>query len=216
MAKRQTPLKINVAQVRALLDRYECPVPFHEVRTRLLGNIATPNMGASPLRVVEGLWGGSLPEFETLDEANELVNALIMGLWNQLARHQNRSEPFRLIRIETPGTREGLASLALMRRQEIEGFIEGLFGSEEEIDLPERSHRGLETLSETRALFGAVLAMVTDETKPATEKEFATTLERMRDMTRIAETEIHAIILSCKRARRQMLEALPTEKPTLH
>jgi len=45
-------------QVRALLDRYRCPVPFHAVRTRFLGNIATPIISASPLDAVADLWGG--------------------------------------------------------------------------------------------------------------------------------------------------------------
>jgi len=30
--------------------------------------------------------------------------------------------------------------LALMRRQELDGFIDGLFGHETAIDLPEKSH----------------------------------------------------------------------------
>jgi hypothetical protein len=50
-------------QVRALLKRYACPVPFHEIRTRFLGNIASPVMSASPLDTVKELWGGELPEF---------------------------------------------------------------------------------------------------------------------------------------------------------
>ena len=39
--------------VRALLERYACPTSFHVVRTRLLGNIATPKLDASPLRAIE-------------------------------------------------------------------------------------------------------------------------------------------------------------------
>jgi hypothetical protein len=40
-------LKHNIATpseqfIRGLLDRYVCPVPRHEVRTRFLGNLATP------------------------------------------------------------------------------------------------------------------------------------------------------------------------------
>ncbi len=44
MAKRRTPPTASDDQVRALLDRYHCPVPFHAVRTRFLGNIASPDM----------------------------------------------------------------------------------------------------------------------------------------------------------------------------
>ena len=51
------------AEVIALLQRYKCPTPFHEVRTRFLGNIASPVIGASPIETVKQLWGGKLPEF---------------------------------------------------------------------------------------------------------------------------------------------------------
>jgi hypothetical protein len=47
MAKRPAPPSATEEEVRALLERYRCPVPFHEVRTRFLGNVATPLMSAS-------------------------------------------------------------------------------------------------------------------------------------------------------------------------
>jgi hypothetical protein len=125
VAKRKDPPSVSDEEVRALLLRYQCPVPFHEVRTRFLGNIATPVMSASPIRMVEGRWGGELPEFETIDEANALIGALIAGLWNRLTRHQERKSPFRLTRIATAPTSEGLLALALMRRQELDGFVYG-------------------------------------------------------------------------------------------
>src|SRR5215831_5946123 len=83
-------------EVRALLNRYRCPVPFHVVRTRLLGNIASPEMTASPMDTVAGLWGGELPAIDDLDALNELLRVLLMGLWNRLAGHQNRNAPFRM------------------------------------------------------------------------------------------------------------------------
>ena len=69
MPTRANPSPASDEQVRALLDRYKCPVPFHEVRTRFLGNIASPVMSASPIKVVQDLWGGELPPFDTIDEA---------------------------------------------------------------------------------------------------------------------------------------------------
>ena len=68
-----------------------------------------------------------MPEFESLDAVNELVRILVM-LWNGLSRHQERNAPFRLMRVEIPDTREGLAHIALIRREELDGFVGGLFG----------------------------------------------------------------------------------------
>jgi hypothetical protein len=206
MPTRTSPSPASDEQVRALLARYKCPIPFHEVRTRFLGNIASPVMSASPIKVVQDLWGGELPPFDTIDEANELIGALVMGLWNRLTRHQDRNSPFWLARIETAPTREGLAGLALTRRQELDGFIEGLFGREEVVDLPERAHRGLDELGQMRALFAGVLQLAGNGTKQANDKDVETTLRRMRELTKIAEHEIHAVVLSCNRARKQMLK----------
>ena len=100
-------------------------MPFHVVRARLLGNIASPDMTASPLDTVAGLWGGELPPIDNLDALNELLRVLLMGLWNRLARHQNRNAPFRMIRVDALETREGVANIAAIRREEVIGFIEG-------------------------------------------------------------------------------------------
>ena len=80
VAKPKPPPTATDDEVRVLLRRYQCPVPFHAVRTRFLGNIATPAMSASPMETVSALWGGELPAFDTLDAANELIGALVMGL----------------------------------------------------------------------------------------------------------------------------------------
>jgi len=208
MAKLRPPPTATDEDVRALLARYRCPVPFHEVRTRFLGNVASPAMSFSPIKMVEDLWGGELPAFDSMDAANELISALVMGLWNRMTRHQDRDSPFRLTRIETAPTREALATLALMRVQEIEGFVHGLFGREEEIDLPERAHRALDDLGKMRALFGAVQ-------KVASGVDMDVTLRHMREMTKNAEHAMHTVVLYCKRARRQMLAGGPASKPTM-
>lgn len=216
MKKAAPPSVMREEEIRALLDRYACPVPFHQVRTRFLGNIAAPGMTVSPMQVVQGLWGGELPEFESLDAANELIGALVMGLWNQLTRHQQRSAPFRLLRPVIGPTREGLATLGLMRRQELDGFIEGLFGVAEEAEFPERAHQALGSLGEMRALFTGVADVAADVTKPGSEADVQSTMRLVRDMTKIAEHEIHALVLACARSRRQMLAGFPAKKPTLH
>ena len=216
MAKRATPATASDDQVRALLERYHCPVPFHAVRTRFLGNIASPDMQGSPISNVEALWGGKLPTFDSIDEANELIGALVMGLWNRLTRHQERSVPFRLTRMEVPATREGMAALARLRREELEGFVEGLFGDKDRLDLPERAHTALGALAEIRATLERAQVLAEDPTTPAAPGVIAVTIGHFRELTRIAEHEIHEAVLSCTRARRQMLASLPARKPILH
>ena len=216
MGRQPTSQAVLDEDIQALLERYACPVPFHEVRTRFLGSIATPIMGTSPIKTVESLWGGELPEFESLDAANVVIGALVMGLWNRLIRHQERNAPFRLVHLNVAATRDGLATLVLTRGQEIDGFTEGLFGGNEAVELPERAHRGVGVLGEMRALIARVHDVAYDQTRVAKVAAIEGTLRQIRELTKIAEHEIHVIVLSCTRARRQMLAAMPARTPTLH
>jgi hypothetical protein len=216
MARPATPPTATDAQVRALLERYQCPVPFHAVRTRFLGNIASLDPQASPIKAVEALWGGTLPTFDSTEDANELIGALVMGLWNRLTRHQERSAPFRLIRIDVPATREGLGRLALLRWEELQGFVEGLFGPNDSLDLPEQAHMALGVLAQMRAMLQGVREVSTNPSKAGTDAEAAETIGQFRQLTRVAEHEMHRVVLSCTRARRQMLQTQPVSRPTLH
>jgi hypothetical protein len=202
--------------VRLLLEKHSCPVPLHEVRTRFLGNIATPNLSASPMQVIKNLWGGELPVFDSIDAANELIGALIQGLWNDLTRHQKRSQPFRLIRVPMEPTASNLGQYGLIRLQEMDGFIQGLFGGEEAIDLPQRAHQAVGHLSELRPMMASIRELVSRDPNTDDRKQLDQTFKHLRELTRIIETEIHEAVLSCTRARRQMLEGIFTEKPTIN
>lgn len=201
---------------KALLVKHACPVPFHEVRTRFLGNIATPEMSVSPLQIIKDLWGGELPVFDSMDELNELLEALIQGLWNELTRHQKRSQPFRLTRTSMDATAANLALYARIRLEELDGFVVGLFNGEDAIDLPERAHGAVGHLGELRAMMAGICNLVARDPHADDRTQLETTLKHLRELTRIMETEIHEAVLSCTRARRQMLEGTPTAKPTIH
>jgi hypothetical protein len=113
-------------------------------------------------------------------------------------------------------TRAGLEHLARLRRDEIDGFVEGLFGAEKSIDLPEKAHLALSQLWELRAMCEAMRRVASDESEPAIASEISGTLRHLHQLTRMAEDEMHAIILSCKRARRNMIAGRASPKPTLH
>ncbi len=216
MSRKPNPALPSEKVIRGLLERYACPVPWHEVRTRFLGNLATPALSVSPMRVVQDLWGGELPAFDTMDEVNELIGALVNGLWNSLTKHQKRSEPFRLVRLIAEPTPQNLATLATTRRQELDGFIEGLFNGEDQMNLPERAHVAVGHLSEMRAMMAGIEELVARDPKSESRTELEATFKHLRELTRIMELEIHEAVLSCTRARKHMLASLPTQKPTVH
>jgi hypothetical protein len=144
------------------------------------------------------------------------LRILVLGLWNRLSRHQERNAPFRLVRIEIPETKEGLAHIALIRREELGGFVEGLFGKEQSLELPERAHRALDALSELRAIFDGLYKLAGDPSKRVTADDIAQTRRNLRESTKVGEREIHDAVLSCTPARRQLLNSVPTTKPTRH
>ena len=53
-------------------------------------------------------------------------------------------------------------------------------------------------------------------TKPVTADDNVQTRRRIREPTKVGEREIHEVVLSCTRARRQLLSSVRTAKPTLH
>ena len=160
------------------------------------------------METVKQLWGGELPEFDSMDAVNELLNVLVTGLWNRLTEHQSSRHPFRLLRFEVAPTRDGLRHLTLVRRQELDGFVEGLFGSQEHIDLPERAHEALGVLSELRAMLAGAVDVLDDPSKPARPDDIEDLLQNVQQITIIAETEINKANISCTRARSQALETL--------
>jgi len=53
-------------------------------------------------------------------------------------------------------------------------------------------------------------------TKPVTPDDIAQTRRHIRELTKVGEREIHEVVLSCTRARRQLLGSMPITKSTMH
>lgn len=202
-------------QMRELLAAHGCPTPLHKVRTQFLGNIATPRLEASPMQVIKDLWGGELPEFQNVADVNTLFQELL-ALWNALTKHQSRSVPFRLVRETIKPTREDIARYCRMRCEELEGFLEGLYGPEESLDLPERAAAGMDALGEIRAIHHGALQLLEDSAQSPSAPELAQTLRNLEKLTPLAEKELHAVVLACVRARREALSQIGGRRPTVH
>ena len=201
----------GASRAKALLVQYSCPISYHQVRARFMGNIATPDMTASPMQEIQRIWNNDLPTFESKFETEEFFGVLIQGLWNDLSAHQKRTDPFKLVRIATaPASLDFLLKLARIRREEIEGFLDGLFAGQDKIDLPESAHKAVGILGEMRSIFAATEQLAA---QPASVESITETIRHFQQMTRIAETEINVVVQSCKKARAQALDTLPMGRP---
>ncbi len=195
---------------RSLLSRYQCPTPFHVVRSLFMGNIASPRLDVSPLEALAQIWGGEMPVFASQENVEEVTRTLVQGLWNRLADHQNSRNPFRLTRFEVLPTRQALHDLALLRTQELEGFVDGLFGHEDEMMLPQKAHDAVRTLDELYSMFGGTAELLADDEKPAPEHELKALLRNLQQLTIVADELINKAVQSCKRSRSQRLEGMDT------
>jgi hypothetical protein len=204
------------SNVIALLNRYQCPTPFHAVRACFMGSIASP-LDRSPIHAIQELWGGELPTFATTEDLNHLLEVLIAGLWNRLTEHQIDSNPFKLTRLQVKQTREGLHHYALLRKQEIEGFMDGLFGPHEELDLPESARDGVGVLGEVRAILTGLITLLDDPPgQPAAPDDLRGLSDNIQALAIILEKEMNTVVLSCTRARRQAPADIRQIKPIVH
>ena len=210
------PNEVSDKEVIAMLMRYNCPLPFHAVRTRFLGSIASPVLSMSPLAVVQSLWDGDQPVFETPEAANEFFKVLLSGLWNRLTLHQKSRDPFRVVWVSAEPTRASMGRLAVVRQQELGGFLEGLFAGNESIDLPEIAHRGVDALFDLRDMFGSAKNLLDDPSKPAALNDLKGLLKNFQHMSLKAETEINRTVHDCQRARSRPSNFIASDNRTLH
>ncbi|WP_299821953.1 hypothetical protein, partial [uncultured Jannaschia sp.] len=152
--------------------------------------------------------GGTTPE--------STAGSLLPRMWNPLSKHQSKSNPFRLTRVKPgPATYDHLAKLSRFRREEIDAFVEGLFGDRDELDFPGTAHKAIDSLGEIRATFAGAHELCACPPAPASTDSLNETLRNLRDLVVVAEAEINTIIQANKAARAALLETYNLEKPPM-
>ncbi len=213
MKKKYRTGNLKARDIKRLLKRYDCPLPYHAVRTRFLGCIACPSIDTHPMQALAALWDGAMPEIENIEDANELMQGLLNGVWNPLTLLLSGNKAFRLKSMRAPSDGAGLKRFAQTRVNEIDAFVDGLFGGEEAIDMPDTAHEAVEALSELVSFF-EVFVQFADE--PTTEAKFAETVRHAQKLSYIAEQEINETVRACTKARHAALSRLGDGRPTLH
>lgn len=198
---------VDEKRVLNQLHKYKCPVPYYVLRAYFMGNIVTPHRDGSPIATIKNIWGGELPQFDSLDDLNELLDVLINSFWNSLTRHQKRNNPFRLINSPIEATRLGLSSQALLRQREAEGFVNGLFNGQQSADLPRKAHDALKRIDDIRAILEGLHALMEDNSKAAaSDNELLMTAKNVQQLVVALQHEINVVIQDCMRYRRQLMK----------
>ena len=92
--------------------------------------------------------------------------------------------------------------------EELQGFVDGLFGTEDEMLLPQKAHEAVTALAEVHTMFDGAAGLLADESKPAPERELKALLRNLQQLTIAADEQINKAIQACKRAREQRLETM--------
>ncbi len=201
-------------EVIAMLERYQCPTPFHQVRTLFMGCIASPVESDWQGEIFEHVWEGTPPEFEFSEDEDEFTEMILIGFWNRLADHQDENNPFHLVRLNVQPTRESIQHLTQVRLQELDGFFKGLFGYERALNLPESAGDALDTLMEIESILVAMLPLLKDLGKPAGPASMKELVSKCEQLTMIADVRINQVILACQEARHHSKSS--SEPRTLH
>ena len=191
------PTDYSDGALKKMLNSYSCPFGLHEVRMRFLGHLIAPDPGVSPVVAVQGLWAGTLPAVDHIDDLNQLFDLLMGGVWNDLAqRVRVRREP---VKLSSPPVGKGLkavARVAMFRIEELRQFEEGLLGGAEFVDLPQPAVQGMKILGDLVGLLSSVQSTIRSGV-PGTADDTKALKNNMAELTKIAETELNSVVAGC-------------------
>lgn len=115
-------------KVKELLSQYRPELSFAEMRAATAGAVLTVGM-VQPSQLFAHLFGdeNERPGFKDLEAAKTWFGCM-MGLWNELTKHQEKNHPFLFSEWpdQFPGGNEELLKCASAREREIEQFLWGL------------------------------------------------------------------------------------------
>lgn len=115
-------------KVKAFLASYHPCLSFAEMRAATAGTVLTVDT-VQPSQLFAHLFGdeSERPAFEDMEAAKTWFTCM-MGLWNELTKHQEKAHPFLFSDWPThfQGGNEELLRSALAREKEVEQFLWGL------------------------------------------------------------------------------------------
>jgi len=132
-----------------MLEHYGCETPLGVIKMRFAGAICSPNLKLRPTDVISSFWPeGRTPRLETKAEA-DLFFKFFMGLWDEIF------DEIKAVKLKLPQLKEkDLKAYCQIRYDEVEqGYVEGFFGGEENLKMPNYLAQIIDSLSEMALLY---------------------------------------------------------------
>ena len=180
-----------------------------------MGAIASPIERIQPLQEVKALWGGVFPPFKTMEDVNQLMTVLIMGLWNQLSAHTDAERPFQLMQFRGAATDDMLRNQAKVRCDELEAFRSGFYQRQASIKVSPDIAKACDVIDELIPMYEGMVNIPVNPHEPQSERDALA--KHLDGLTRIIEMEINFIIRSVAKDRAGLAGANPMgPPPTMH
>lgn len=212
-----TPTDPTDRHLHALLQRSGSSLPIHIARARLLGTLASAEDRRLSLQAYAELCGDCRPT-QPPAAARQPSTASVESIAEQLAQSVAAGKSFRLYPVAAKATRASLAHLALVRREEIDAFVDGLFGSCDYIDIDRSAERALDTMAQIRALLQQLRKHLDDPVKPASSRGLIKSLRSVEKLMQPLEAAMNAIVAQCQGQARTAPKHPPVhqQRRTLH
>jgi hypothetical protein len=205
--KKQKFKYIGDLAFKRFLQGHECPTSFHVVRMRFLGEIASPDFAASPMKTIESFWSEGLPEFEDEGQLEPFVQTF-MGLWNRMSRHQ-KGVLVKLVKPRKLRDWDDLAAILQTRGEEIrDGFLVGFRGSREPAFMPEVVKEALSGLEEMASDFEDTANQINGPERGQDHISFEDHRLLVEERTRVIETLLTVIVKFSTKLRQASIEAM--------
>ena len=182
--------------VQSLLNEYQCPYQFHEVRAAFMGAIASPYV-VDPLFELNALWDGEFPELASQEKLDEVTKTFLEDFWGVLAAHgkEDAELPFSLTSLDKARSLRELKAHAQLRGEELDAFLTGFFQDQENLELDEDIGDSLDILEELVQMYTDIVNM--EESSALTATELSDLADNLLKMTDMAELEMNNLIVSC-------------------
>jgi hypothetical protein len=115
--------------------------------------------------------------------------------------------------VDAKPTREELARLALVRREEIDAFVAGLFSGSKAVNLTKQASFALDRMADMRSMLQKLRNYLDDPMNDAPLSGLEASLQSVRDLTAPLEEAMLKVVSQCRAAREQETQAPAEQAP---
>ncbi len=189
----QVPSYVGDDAFKAFLNEHGCRTSLKEIRMRFLGAMVSPGRDVDIYLLVEELVEFDMPEFSD-GSALEAFLHTFLGLWNVVAESSQHS-PITLSPVGPVTTRGEIKDLLFRRIDEVVfGFLEGVWGDDDELSLTETKAAMLTAMEEAARPYQERLSEVAEKDVTAAELPVAELLHEISEVDEAIEEAITSLV----------------------